>query len=57
MSAECEVEFAFVSMPLDAENERALAGELARKHGRHTCPCQPELRAFLVSRGVGVTEL
>ena len=42
---------------LDAANERAVKGELALKHGRHLCPCQAEICAYVAVRGVGVTEL
>ena len=43
--------------PLDAGSERALQGELAIRHGRHKCPCQPEILAYLAGRGTGITDL
>ena len=49
--------FVFTMAPLDAGSERAVKGELAIKHGRHSCPCQAEILAYVTGRGVGVTEL
>ena len=53
-----DLAFFRVLMPgLDAANERAVKGELALKHGRHHCPWQAEILAYVSGRGVGVTEL
>ena len=44
-------------MPLDDASARVLRGLLAEKGGRHTCPCQTELCAYLVARGRPVGEI